>query len=57
MKPEKYREMVEWLNHQINHLNKAISDAHLSNNVGRETQLEGMRDAFMRCLNMISKAY
>ena len=53
MKPEQYKEMVHWLNQQIIHLNKAINEAHSINNWGRENQLEGMRDAFMRCLKRL----
>ena len=53
MKPEQYKEMVQWLNQQIIHLNRAINEAHSLNNWGRENQLEGMRDAFMRCLNRL----
>jgi len=56
MKSDKYKEMVHWLNQQINHINDSIKEAHNMNNVGRETQLEGMRDAFIRCLNMLNKA-
>ena len=56
MKPEQYKEMVQWLNQQITHLNKSINEAHAINNFGRESQLEGMRDAFMRCLKMLNNA-
>ena len=57
MKPQQYKEMVQWLDQQIVHLNKSINEAHTINNWGRETQLEGMRDAFIRCLNMLKKAF
>jgi hypothetical protein len=56
MKPQQYQEMVQWLDQQIVHLNKSINEAHEGNNWGRENQLEGMRDAFIRCLNMLKKA-
>lgn len=54
MNAEKLQEVVHWLNQQINHLNEAIQEAHRTKNLGRETQCEGMRDAFMRCLNKIN---
>ena len=46
--------LIRWLNAQINHTNKTITEAHDANNFGRETQYEGMRDAFMRCLNKLN---
>jgi len=54
MKPEQLQEVVHWLNQQIVHLNEAINEAHKTNNLGREVQYEGMRDAFMRCLNKLT---
>ncbi|MCW3102957.1 MAG: hypothetical protein JWO09_1397 [Bacteroidetes bacterium] len=54
MKPEQLQEMVQWLNQQIAHINHAINEAHNESNYGRESQYEGMRDAFMRCLNKLN---
>lgn len=54
MNSEQLQEMVHWLNQQIAHLNDAIKEAHQTNNLGREVQYEGMRDAFMRCLNKLN---
>jgi hypothetical protein len=54
MKSEQLQEVVQWLNQQIAHVNDAIIEAHKTNNVGREVQCEGMRDAFMRCLNKLT---
>jgi hypothetical protein len=54
MKPEQLQEMVQWLNQQIAHINTAINEAHKECNYGRESQYEGMRDAFMRCLNKLN---
>lgn len=48
------QEVVQWLNQQITHANEVISHAHQTNNYGRENQYEGMRDAFMRCLNKLN---
>lgn len=54
MNTEKLQEVIHWLNQQIHHLNESIQEAHRTNNLGRETQCEGMRDAFIRCLNKIN---
>jgi hypothetical protein len=56
MKPEQLQEMVQWLNQQIVHINQSINKAHAESNYGRESQYEGMRDAFVRCLKKITTA-
>lgn len=56
MNTEKLQEVVQWLNQQIAHLNDAINEARNTQNFGRESQCEGMRDAFIRCLNKINNA-
>jgi len=53
MNSEQLQEVVQWLNQQIVHANDMINEAHRTSNLGRETQYEGMRDAFMRCLNKL----
>ena len=55
MNPEKLHEFVIWLNSQVEHLTGAIHEAHDGRNFGREAQYEGMRDAFMRCLNKLTR--
>ena len=55
MNPEKLHDFVIWLNSQVEHLTMEIHDAHDVRNFGREAQFEGMRDAFMRCLNRLTK--
>lgn len=55
MNPEKLHDFVNWLNNQVEHLTIAINEAHEEKNFGREAQFEGMRDAFMRCLNKLTK--
>lgn len=55
MTPEKLHDYVIWLNSQVEHLTAAINEAHDGKNFGREAQFEGMRDAFMRCLNKLVK--
>lgn len=54
MEKEKLQEVIQWLNAQISYANEAISEAHKTSNYGRETMYEGIRDAFMRCLNRLS---
>jgi len=54
MNTEQIQQMVQWLNQQIVHSNESINEAHHTNNYGRESQFEGMRDAFMRCLNKLN---
>ena len=55
MTPEKLHDLVHWLNNQVEHLTSSINEAHDQQNLGREAQCEGMRDAFMRCLNKLTK--
>ena len=55
MTPEKLHDFVSWLNSQVEHLTSTINEAHEHQNLGREAQCEGMRDAFMRCLNKLTK--
>ena len=55
MNPEKLHNFLLWLNGQVEHLSSAINEAHEVKNFGREAQYEGMRDAFMRCLNKLTK--
>ena len=54
MSNEQLQDLVSWLTQQIDHTNRAIKEANQSNNFGREAQYEGMRDAFIRCLNKLS---
>jgi hypothetical protein len=56
MNPDQFQQIMNWLNQQIVHLNESIIEAHQTNNCGRKTQYEGMRDAFMSCLNELDKA-
>ena len=53
MKSEKLQELIRWLNDQINHANGVIEESQRNRNYGRESQYEGIRDAFMRCLNKV----
>jgi hypothetical protein len=55
MNPEALHDFVNWLNGQLVHLTTAINEAHEERNFGREAQYQGMRDAFVRCLNKLVK--
>ncbi len=54
MNSEQIQQMVQWLNQQIEQSNESIKEARLSNEFEKETEFEGMRDAFMRCLNKLN---
>jgi hypothetical protein len=53
MKREQVQEVLKWLNDQIEYANESIQEAQQSRNYGRESHYEGIRDAFMRCLNKL----
>jgi len=54
MNPEKLQILIRWLNEQIRYANDTIQESRQNNNYGREIQYEGIRDAFMRCLNKLT---
>ncbi len=56
MNSEQLQEVVQWLNQQIMYANEVINEAHQTHNYGKEAQYEGVRDAFMRCLNKLNNA-
>ena len=56
MNKEQLQQMIQWLNQQINRSSEFMHEAHQEKNYGRVTQYEGMRDAFSRCLNKLSKS-
>lgn len=53
MNKEQLQQMIVWLNKQIDFSSDCINEAHEEMNYGKETRLEGMRDAFAKCLNKI----
>jgi hypothetical protein len=55
MNNEQLQDLLRWLSSQIEHSTNVIKEAKSTSNFGREAQYEGMRDAFIRCKNMISK--
>lgn len=54
MSTEKIQNMVSWLNEQIKYANETIKESKRTCNYGRETQYEGVRDAFIRCLKKLN---
>lgn len=55
MSLEQLQEIVNWLKYQIKYLESSINEAQQTNNYGRKLQHEGMRDAFIKCLNQLNK--
>ena len=55
MNREQLHEMLTWLDDQISYANEAIHEAQATRNYGRESQYEGIRDAFTRCLNRLKQ--
>ena len=53
MEQKKLQELINWLNLQINYTSNVISDNEKTRNIGRKIQYEGMRDAFIDCLNAL----
>ena len=54
MEKKQLQELINWLTIQINYTGKVINESHDVSNIGREVQYEGMRNAFMECLNKLS---
>src|ERR1035437_4835233 len=53
MNPEQLQQMILWLRQQIVAMCSSMNEARKANNYVKEAQYEGMRDAFMRCLNKL----
>jgi hypothetical protein len=51
MDQQKLQQMIRWLHEQINSANVTINEAQRNQNYGRLVIYEGMRDAYLRCLN------
>ena len=54
MENKKLQELINWLNNQINYTGNVIHESHNACNVGREIQYEGMRNAFIECLDKLA---
>ena len=52
---EQIMEFVKWLNNQIDHSTRLKKKSQTECNFGREAMAEGMRDAYMQCLNWFSQ--
>lgn len=48
-------DLVHWLSSQIDNANEIISESHRTNNYGREALYEGMKNAYLNCLNKLKK--
>ena len=55
MTNEKLNEHLEWLNTEIKRLTAEINKAKEERNFGGEANMEGQRDALLRCLNKIKR--
>lgn len=55
MNPEQMQQMVKWLNQQIINSNDLMNEAHQANNYCVETELEGLKEAYVKCLTKLSK--
>jgi hypothetical protein len=45
--------VIGWLQDQVRSVNQAISDLEKSHNYGKAALCEGMRDAYMKCLEKL----
>ena len=54
MDKEQLRELVQWLNKQIDYSNKIINESHSTSNFGREAKYEGIREALIECLHKLT---
>jgi hypothetical protein len=50
---DKTNSVIGWLQDQVRSINQAISDLEKSHNYGKAALCEGMRDAYMKCLEKL----
>lgn len=55
MNPEQLQQMVKWLNQQIINSNESMNEAHEMSNYCKETEYEGMKEAYQKCLIMLNR--
>lgn len=55
MNPEQLQQMVRWLNQQIINSSESLNEAHQLNNYCKQTEFEGMKEAYQRCLLKMSQ--
>lgn len=54
MNTEQLHELLNWMNNQLNHINRVINESHEKNNYGREALFEGKRDAYLELMRKIN---
>ena len=50
---DKTTTVIGWLQEQVRCINKSITDLEKNQNYGKATLCEGMRDAYMKCLEKL----
>jgi hypothetical protein len=50
---EIHTDLAGWLHEQVKHINQAIAELEKAHNYGKATLCEGMREAYMQCLQKI----
>jgi hypothetical protein len=49
-------DIIGWLNEQVKTVNQAIADLEKNHNYGKATLCEGMREAYIKCIEKIQAA-
>ncbi len=49
-------ELNKWLDLKLEFVNTIIKEAKTSKNYGKETQYQGMKDAYIECINQLKQA-
>lgn len=55
LNPEQIKEMMNWLQSEIQKISKDINRFHATGNYSRAERAEGARDAYYKCLNEITR--
>ena len=50
---DKSPDIVGWLQEQVRAINQAITDLEQKHNYGKATLCEGMREAYMKCIEKL----
>ena len=53
---EMTHDLVSWLREQVNYVNQAKDELEKTHNYGKATLCEGMREAYMKCLQKLEAA-
>ncbi len=54
MEKQNSLDFITWLNKQIDNANHVIRESQENSNFGREAKYEGVREAFLECLNKLT---